>query len=61
QDNEICWSDVTSQRPLGVSGQQYAITGIAYCLAPLAELNGNASVSIRQLRYSGRIDWKIAD
>lgn len=61
QDNEICWSDVTAQQPLDDSGQHYAVSGIAYCLAPLAELNGNGSVSIRQLRYSGRVDWKTAD
>lgn len=59
QDSEICWSDVTAQQALDDSGQQYAVTGIAYCLAPLAELNGNGSVTIRELRYSGRVNWQV--
>jgi len=60
QDSEICWSDVTAQQALDDSGEQYAVTGIAYCLAPLAELNGNGSVTIRELSYSGRVNWQAA-
>lgn len=61
QDSEICWSDVTAQEALADSSNDYAIRGIVYCLAPLVELNGSGSVTLRELRYSGRVSWPDTD
>jgi len=52
---DVCWSDVTRQQP--VAETSYAIDGIVYCVAPLAEVNGSSGVSFTELVYSGRIDW----
>ncbi|MDZ7644967.1 MAG: hypothetical protein U5K76_12610 [Woeseiaceae bacterium] len=56
--DDTCWADVESQEPLPGGERRYAIAGIAYCLAPLTELNGDGRVSIRALRYAGHVDWK---
>jgi hypothetical protein len=61
QDSEVCWSDVTAQEPVAESGDDYVIRGIVYCMAPLPELNGDGSVTLRELRYSGRVSWRSAE
>lgn len=58
QAAETCWSDIERQEPLGNGGTEYAIGGIVYCVAPLAELNGNGSITIREMRFRGRVDWR---
>lgn len=59
-DAEVCWSDVKFQRPLSDSpdNTRYAIGGILYCVAPLAEMNGDGSVTLVELRYAGQLDWR---
>ena len=59
-DAEVCWSDVGFQRPLtdATDNTRYAIGGILYCVAPLAELNGDGSVTLVELRYAGQLDWR---
>ena len=50
-----CWTDISTQTPL--ENQRFAIDGTLYCINPLPEINGAASVSIRELEFSGRLDW----
>jgi hypothetical protein len=53
-----CWADVDDQVPIGGAGAQaYRISGLLYCVSPLAEVNGAASVSLRDLRFTGKVDW----
>lgn len=57
-----CWADVDSHEPASDSSgpggsNEYRISGLLYCLSPLAELNRSASVSLRDLEFSGRLDW----
>jgi hypothetical protein len=57
-----CWADIDVHEPAAGSAgsgdsDEYRISGILYCLSPLAELNGTASVSILDLEFSGRLDW----
>lgn len=59
-DNETCWSDVKQQSSHG-GPQSYTIEGIVYCVAPLAELNGNGNVTLRDLSYAGRVNWQVAE
>jgi hypothetical protein len=52
---DVCWTDVLRAEPL--SGERFAISGRLYCISPLVEVNGDASVSIPELQFSGLIDW----
>jgi hypothetical protein len=57
-----CWADIERQERLsdpdtGGDSEAYRISGLLYCLSPLAELNGTASVSLRDLRFTGRLNW----
>lgn len=60
-----CWADIARQEPVGDAvavdhGDYggYRISGILYCVSPLAEVNGTASVSLRDLRFTGMVDWR---
>jgi hypothetical protein len=57
-----CWADIEHQMPLDDAGvdaiPEYRIKGLLYCLSPLAEVNGNGSVTFTDLRFSGRLDWR---
>lgn len=52
---DVCWTDVLRQELL--SDERYAIGGKLYCIGPLIEVNGDASVSIPELEFSGLLDW----
>jgi hypothetical protein len=57
-----CWADIEHQVPLKGSAEdatpEYRIAGLLYCLSPLAEVNGKRSVTLTDLRFSGRLDWR---
>ncbi len=55
-DLEDCWTDVSSQTPLGTEGR-FSIEGQVYCIAPLPEVNGSGSITIDEFRFSGLVDW----
>ncbi|MDA0681213.1 MAG: hypothetical protein O3A13_11605 [Proteobacteria bacterium] len=58
-DTNGCWTDVTSQEPLGEDNDRaYRIDGTVYCVTPLAELNGGTSVTFTELKFTGRVDWR---
>lgn len=52
-----CWVDLDRHEASGPDADEYRISGLLYCVAPLAEVNGAASVSLRDLRFAGRLDW----
>ena len=52
-----CWTDVTEQQSIEDRADVYFIAGTLYCIAPLAEVNGDSSVSVRELRFGGQLDW----
>ncbi len=56
-DIDSCWTDVTSQVALADSEDRYTIAGTLYCITALAEMNGDANVSVPELRFTGLIDW----
>lgn len=59
RDTSGCWTDVTSQQPVGDdSDRTYRIEGMLYCVSPLAELNGSTSVTFTELKFTGRINWE---
>lgn len=56
-DLDSCWTDVEAQWPMEGSEARYRIDGVLYCIGPLAEINGDRSVSIPELSFSGQLDW----
>lgn len=57
---ENCWSDIRQHEQVGdMDDLNYQVSGIVYCLAPLAELNGAASVTLAEMKFTGRLSWEI--
>ncbi len=56
-DLENCWTDIIALESTDDSGDRYDIDGTLYCVSPLAEVNGDASVSITELSFAGSLDW----
>ena len=54
---ENCWTDVVEQQALDDTANVYLIEGTLYCIAPLAEINGDSSVTVRELQFGGLLDW----
>ena len=52
-----CGTDVHEQRPASDGTDGYFVTGTLYCIAPLAEVNGDSSVTVRELEFGGYLDW----
>jgi hypothetical protein len=52
-----CWTDVLEQDPPGDDADRYFVAGTLYCIAPLAEVNGDSSVTLRELEFGGYLDW----
>ena len=50
-----CWTDVLEQ--LQLDEDDYFVAGTLYCIAPLAEVNGDSSVTLRELEFGGYLDW----
>jgi hypothetical protein len=57
QDTDSCWSDVDRQEETATANK-YVISGILYCVAPLAELNGSGNVTFSEVHFTGLLDWK---
>lgn len=62
RDSDICWSDVDEQSPIRRSDgtairDRYMISGVTYCVAPVAELNGRDSITLSELEFSGQLQW----
>jgi hypothetical protein len=59
RDTSGCWTDFTSRKPTADHDDQtYRIEAILYCVSPLAELNGNTSVTFTELKFAGRLAWE---
>jgi hypothetical protein len=60
-----CWADIEHQVPLDDAAvdtiPEYRIKGLLYCVSPLAEVNGNRSVTFTDLHFSGRLDWRVPE
>lgn len=52
-----CLVDVTAVRALDPAANRYSIAGTLYCVAALPEINGDTSVAVPELRFSGLLDW----
>ena len=52
-----CLTHVASVDALEPSAGRYAVGGAVYCVSPLAEVNGDSSISIAELGFAGVLDW----
>ena len=62
RETDICWSDVNEQSPMRRSDgtaikDRFLISGVTYCMAPIAELNGSESITLSELEFSGQLRW----
>jgi len=62
RETDICWSDVNAQSPMRRSDgtaikDRFLISGVTYCMAPIAELNGSESITLSELEFSGQLRW----
>jgi hypothetical protein len=59
RDAVNCWTDIELHEPLQApASSTYRIGGVLYCVAPLADLAGSASISFADLKFTGRLDWQ---
>ena len=58
--HDNCLTDVTALDALDASGDRFAIDGILYCVSPIPEVNGTSSLFLREMRFSGLIDWSTS-
>lgn len=56
-DLDNCLSEIATVEARAESSDQDRVTGGLYCVAPLPEVNGESSVSIPELQFSGLLDW----
>jgi len=54
---ETCWTDVVKNEPLQDMPDMYVVMGDLYCVGPLGEINGDAFVDVRMLRFSSVANW----
>ena len=55
RNRETCWAAVSGNEH--TDGERYSVEGEVYCIGPLAEVQGDASVTIDGLRFRGSVDW----
>ncbi len=55
---DSCWTDIDAQTALSDTAHTYQISGRLYCLAPLGEVNAQASVSIPNLSFTTIVAWE---
>jgi hypothetical protein len=56
-DLDNCFTDISSFDAIDGTMDQYSIGGVLYCPSPLPEVNGDSSVSIPKLEFTGLINW----
>ena len=54
---DTCWTDVETNELLADQSVLFNVVGSLSCVAPLGEINGDAFVDLRDLRFSGVAAW----
>lgn len=52
-----CWTEIGRLEPIDGEDDAFVIGGGLYCVSPLAELNGDASVTLSEMQFTGLLDW----
>lgn len=59
RDAANCWTDIeTHEQMQPADSSAYRISGVLYCVAPIAGLDGNSSISFADLTFTGRVTWE---
>ena len=59
-DVDVCWTDITKLEHIADSDAAFTVSGKLYCVAPLAQINGDSDVLIRDLKFRGLLDWNAS-
>ncbi|MGI9272537.1 MAG: hypothetical protein ACR2QT_12235 [Woeseiaceae bacterium] len=59
-DAEVCWTDITNVAFVADSDAIFSVSGNLYCVAPLAQINGDSDVLIPDLKFRGLLDWNAS-
>ena len=59
-DLDVCLTQVDAIEALDKKGNRYSVAGSVYCVSPLAEVNGETSISINELSFTGLFDWSAS-
>ena len=60
RDAANCWTDIEVHEQMQpAESTTYSVSGVLYCVAPLAELNGNSNVSFTDLTFTGHVTWSV--
>jgi hypothetical protein len=57
-DQEICWTDITDSQAINADASLFELSGSLYCVAPLAEVNGDSDITLGDFEFRGLIDWE---
>ncbi len=57
-DFDICWADIQQNEAAGEHGD--SVAGRIYCITPINEVNGSATMSVSDIVFAGRIDWSAS-
>lgn len=57
-DLDTCWSDIT-RNEASPEEDRTALAGQVFCVAPLGEINGNASIQLQQLKFTAFVKWTV--
>lgn len=57
-DGEACWADIVSSDSVGEDRERPS--GRIYCIRPLTEVNGDSSLTVGELEFTGIIDWSAS-
>lgn len=59
-DQDTCWTDVLELEAMPGSPSHFAIRGALYCVAPLAEVNGDSDITLGDFNFRGLLDWNAS-
>jgi hypothetical protein len=59
-DLDVCLTQIDAMEALDDGANHYSVTGSVYCVSPLAEVNGDSSISVNELGFSGLLDWSAS-
>lgn len=60
QEVDICWTNIEQQADESLTtadAPRYRVSGLLYCVAPIAELNGTGSITLSDMTFSGQLTW----
>lgn len=58
--NANCLTEIATVDAISTEADRFTVTGAVYCVSPLAEVNGESSVSIAELSFTGLLDWSAS-